>query len=592
MTDETYQYTQRLERGALLGDRYEIEEIVGRGGMGTVYRARDRRLDTQVAVKEMRESHGEDETRESAVRQFEREAKLLAQLSHPHLPKVTDYFVHGERWYLIMEYVQGTTLDRLIREAAPEALPLDSVLKWGAQIADVLDYLHKQDPPIVFRDVKPANVMVQDSGDVKLIDFGIARRFQHGATKDTLLYGSPGYSPPEQYGRAQTDPRSDIFALGATLHHLISGHDPAGSPFKFAPLTNYDPTLPPALVELIARCVDLDIENRIDDAAHIRDVLQRVRAALAVTPPRSPAASSQPERTPPPYSKRIVSARLEAASRKPWRPRPVPLLVGLCSVAALVLLAVWLARMQPSRAPKQPVAPAKPSTPAAQSAAPAAPAMQAPRTAMLRVTSEPAEARVFVAGRQVGVTPCEVPNLAAGLHVVRLVPPTAELLPAMFSVYVAEGQTVPVQVAFEYEETPPGASRSPVVRFLHIAEAAGVVRSLSPGAPPQQGVLITSSLRAFGVADKRLTVGAFPVDRMTGQSVPAANGAAGLRDKQGNFAVFADFDITDEAVDIRNAQIFLPAAASPVPLDRLAYRLVVFVNDAPTLTSDLRALVP
>ena len=174
---------------SVLGNRYKILEIVGRGGMGTVYRARDTRLDSTVAVKEMTERELPPDERVAAVRQFEREAKLLGQLSHPNLPRVTDYFVEDDRCYLVMEYVDGETLESMLQTEPGSPLPLEQVIEWGVELADTLAYLHSQTPPIVFRDLKPANVMISSDGTVRLIDFGIARRFQAGATKDTSLYG-------------------------------------------------------------------------------------------------------------------------------------------------------------------------------------------------------------------------------------------------------------------------------------------------------------------------------------------------------------------------------------------------------------------
>jgi serine/threonine-protein kinase len=331
--------TQSLEVGYVLADRYAIQEIIGRGGMGTVYRALDRRLDTVVAVKEMIDRHTGDEEREIAVRQFEREAKLLAQLSHPNLPRVTDYFVQDDRWYLIMEYVVGRTLEKVLTDANGKPLPVKEVLTWGIQLADVLSFLHGQTPPIVFRDLKPANIMLQDDGVIRLIDFGIARRFQDGATKDTLLYGSPGYSPPEQYGRSQTDARSDLYALGATLHHLATGRDPSPTPFKFPSATSLNPDISAALDTAIMRCVEMEITKRMETASELRDLLLRLRQAeaasemLGANRPVSGPAGRAPSG---PHA--VVSAPIRRSSpavREPALPIRIVAIVALLVVVVL-----------------------------------------------------------------------------------------------------------------------------------------------------------------------------------------------------------------------------------------------------------------
>jgi serine/threonine-protein kinase len=229
--------------------------------MGTVYLGKHLHLDSVVAIKEIRAQYTTDEERREALVQCETEARFLVKLNHPNLPKVTDAFIDNDRCYLIMEYVQGVTLEALRLEASG---PMDalSVVEWALQIADVLSYLHGQIPPIIFRDLKPANVMVQPDSTVRLIDFGIARRFQPGAQKDTALFGSVGYSPPEQFGLRQTDPRADIYAFGATLHHLLTGRDPAVEPFQFPPVNQLTPGVPVSLSRLVASCVAMDPEHR------------------------------------------------------------------------------------------------------------------------------------------------------------------------------------------------------------------------------------------------------------------------------------------------------------------------------------------
>ncbi len=251
-----------LIEGALLNARYRIRGSLGRGGMGTVYLAEHERLKTVVAVKEVRGQRANEAEYQAALEQCEQEARILVRLDHANLPKVTDAFIENDRFYLVMEYIEGVTLEQRLREQDGRPLPVAQVVEWGLQVADVLAYLHSQEPPIIFRDLKPSNVMVQANGHVRLIDFGIARRFQPGAIKDTALLGSVGYSPPEQFGRHQTDTRSDVYAFGATLHHLLTGRDPIEQPFKFPPARALNPEVPESLSRLLEDCLAIDAGAR------------------------------------------------------------------------------------------------------------------------------------------------------------------------------------------------------------------------------------------------------------------------------------------------------------------------------------------
>src|SRR3974390_3322346 len=219
--------------GKLLGGRYRIVKLIGEGGFGAVYRANDERFQATrvVAIKEMSDANLSASERERAFVDFRRDANLLVQLNHPNLPQVSDFFEEGSKAYLVMEYIEGKTLEQVLDDAhgsLDEAL----VMGWALQLCSVLQYLHHRQPPIIFRDMKPSNVMVTGDNQLKLIDFGIARIFKTSATKDTTLLGSQGYAPLEQYGRGQSDPRSDIYALGATLYHLLTGSVPADAPSR------------------------------------------------------------------------------------------------------------------------------------------------------------------------------------------------------------------------------------------------------------------------------------------------------------------------------------------------------------------------
>jgi serine/threonine protein kinase len=243
--------------------------------MGAVYLAQDTQLGNRlVAVKEMMQSNLSERDLQIAVEAFKREAYLLAGLQHPNLPSIHDYFEEGGRWYLVMSFIKGESLATYLARVPNGRLPLAEVLQIARELCNVLNYLHSQQPPIIFRDLKPGNIMRTMEGHIYLIDFGIARLFKPGQSKDTATYGSMGYSPPEQYGRAQTTVRSDIYSLGATLYEMLSGYDPSASPFRLPPLQSLVPTLPPRLVGLITRMLELD-ENR--RPASIREVQQELQ---------------------------------------------------------------------------------------------------------------------------------------------------------------------------------------------------------------------------------------------------------------------------------------------------------------------------
>ena len=280
-----------LQPGTLLNQRFNIVEIVGQGGMGTVYKAEHIRLHVVYAVKEIRGTGIEGTEKQQDLAACEHEAQFLVKLDHPHLPKVTDAFIENDNFYLVMQFIEGVTLDTRLSEAHGAPLDVLQSVEWGLQIADVLAYLHTQDPPIIFRDLKPSNVMIQPDGSIKLIDFGIARNFQPGASKDTSLLGSVGYSPPEQFGKGQTDQRSDVYAFGATLHHLVTGRDPALQPFKFAPAHTLNRLVPESLSHLLDMCLAIEPNLRPQSANVAAVQLLRIREEMVKQ--RAQAAAEQ-----------------------------------------------------------------------------------------------------------------------------------------------------------------------------------------------------------------------------------------------------------------------------------------------------------
>jgi serine/threonine protein kinase len=263
----------------MLGQRYLIVRLAGRGGMSAIYQAVDvKQKQQRVAIKEMSLENLDAGERQDALARFQQEAHLLETLHHPNLTRIYDAFSENGRSFLVMDYIEGQTLLQLLQEAG-KPLPVEQVMHYAEQLCDVLIYLHQHNPPIIFRDLKPTNVMATPDGHVYLIDFGIARFFKEGQSQDTTVLGSPGYAPPEQHGSGQTNPRSDLYALGATLHCCLSNRDPyhATDRFTFAPVRQFNPLVPEELDQLILRLVALDPARRPANALEVKQALMRIR---------------------------------------------------------------------------------------------------------------------------------------------------------------------------------------------------------------------------------------------------------------------------------------------------------------------------
>jgi serine/threonine-protein kinase len=288
--------THQLEPGTLLLDRYLIVQRVGGGGMGSVYQAKDKRLaDRLCAVKEMIELFADQNQRAKAVEDFKREAEVLAQLDHPSIPTVFDYFIEGGRYYLVMRWIGGGDLAEQMRVRGGIVDEL-TVTKWAIQICDVLHYIHSQKPPIIYRDLKPANLMLDDkSGRVMLVDFGIAR-IVRPTEKGVTAIGTMGYAPPELFA-GKVEPRSDIYSLGATMFHMLTGSDPQDNPlliFDFSKNPRprqINPNISPEMENILTRSVAHKPEDRHGSALDFMRALEEHSTRLDSRPRPEPRQS-------------------------------------------------------------------------------------------------------------------------------------------------------------------------------------------------------------------------------------------------------------------------------------------------------------
>lgn len=316
-----------LPKGAVLQKRYEIIKVLGVGGMGAVYLAQDLRFTGVVrrcALKEMISTTPDPHMRRMAVESFSREANLLVQLNHTGIPKIYDFFTESIRSYLVMEYIEGDDLENVL-EKTEGMLKEDTVLDWAIQVCDVLVYLHSQNPPIVFRDLKPSNIMLRkDSNRICLIDFGIAKAFEAGQ-KGTMI-GTEGYSPPEQY-RGEATPRGDVYALGATLHHLLTKRDPRlEAPFTFheEPARLLNPALSEETNAVIMKSLEYDPEKRYPSAQAVKDAMVAASKRDKSAPAAAHSTSTQMLSGTPPAAYTVPLAAQAPAPQPPQTPPAYP----------------------------------------------------------------------------------------------------------------------------------------------------------------------------------------------------------------------------------------------------------------------------
>lgn len=267
-----------MHAGMVLQGRYEIIKVIGHGGMSTVYQARDLSNGNLLAVKDVRRSGGD--TNQVVEESLAAEGRMLMQLRNPHLPRIYDIIEDASNFKLVMDFIEGESLDIVIKREG--AQPMDRVLDWGMQICEVFDYLHNQTPPVIYRDMKPANVILQPNGHLMMIDFGTARTEKVGVSMqaDTICIGTAGFAAPEQFGGiGQSTAKTDIFCLGATLYNMITGHSPCDRPQGILPLEQWNPSLAGTpLSYIIYKCTRNDPDERYQSAAELYEDLRQARA--------------------------------------------------------------------------------------------------------------------------------------------------------------------------------------------------------------------------------------------------------------------------------------------------------------------------
>ena len=260
-----------LEIGSLVDGKYKILNKVGQGGMSVVYLAMNEKANKQWAIKEVRKDGIKDF--EVVKQGLIVETDMLKKLSHPNLPSIIDVIENDDTFLIVMDYIQGNPLNKTLEEYG--AQPQEYVIEWAKQLCDVLGYLHSRKPPIIYRDMKPANIMLKPDGNVTLIDFGTAREYKEKNIADTTCLGTVGYAAPEQFGgMGQTDARTDIYCLGATLYHLVTGMNPCEPPYEIKPIRQINPSLSNGLEKIILKCTQRDPNDRYQSCAELMYALE------------------------------------------------------------------------------------------------------------------------------------------------------------------------------------------------------------------------------------------------------------------------------------------------------------------------------
>jgi hypothetical protein len=272
MTNE--QTPQGLRLGSLIDGKYKVIAKVGRGGMSTVWLAMNIKTNKNWAIKEVRQT-GKNGS-EIVNQNLTTEIGILKKLQHENLPQIIDIFEKNNTFLIIMDYVEGRTLKAIVDERG--AQPQEDVVNWAIQLCSVLDYLHTRKPAIIYRDLKPGNIMLRPDGRIVLIDFGTAREYKTGQEEDTISLGTKGYAAPEQYGGdGQTDARTDIYNLGATIYHLVTGKNPTKPPYEIRPIREWNPSLSTGLEKIILKCIANNPNKRYKTAKELQFALEHYK---------------------------------------------------------------------------------------------------------------------------------------------------------------------------------------------------------------------------------------------------------------------------------------------------------------------------
>jgi len=257
--------------GTILGDKYEILKKIGQGGMSIVYLAMDMRLNKQWAIKEIKKSKKQDTA--TLLKGLQMEANILKMVDHPVLPRIVDIIDDGSTIFVVMDYIEGRPLNEVLKLEGEQ--PQDRVIEWAKDLCSALDYLHSMNPPIIYRDMKPSNIMLKPDGKVKLIDFGTAKELDVESLADTTALGTRGYAAPEQFGDAKgrgiykTDARTDIYSLGATLYHIVTGKNPSEPPYVMKPIRQWNSSLSSGLEKIILKCTMANPEERYQNCTEL-----------------------------------------------------------------------------------------------------------------------------------------------------------------------------------------------------------------------------------------------------------------------------------------------------------------------------------
>lgn len=270
--DYKYSSNANLEQGSVLNDKYELLKKIGRGGLSTIYLARDIRLNKMWAVKIVKDKNNTQSNTifNSAIQ----EAKMMKSFNHSAIPNVVDIIAQQNYVAIVMDYVEGETLESIVKEYG--AQPVEKVVDWAKQICDVLSYLYNLNPPHIYRDMKPSNVILQLNGSIKIVDFGLMRTYKSNQLEDTCNLGTLGYAAPDHFGgNGQTDPCSDIYTIGVTMHRLLTAFDPTIPPYEILPIRKINPDLPGSLEYIISKCTELDRNKRYQTCVELLNDLNR-----------------------------------------------------------------------------------------------------------------------------------------------------------------------------------------------------------------------------------------------------------------------------------------------------------------------------